>query len=84
MEKFFLSKDAQVVTSKETAAQIKEMREALERLHEEDYLSSMDFLDHENAVIKYREWALAEEELIKKDLEIVSNILKDSVRNWWD
>lgn len=82
-EKFFTNQ-ADTESAPIVATEIKEMKEAIQRLYENDYLSPIDFLDHENAIIRYREWALAEEELIKQDLETVAYLFKNKTRNWWN
>lgn len=77
-EQFFRGDNTHIADWEEVADEIKEVTEALERLIKEDYIS---YEEHMKDVLKA---ALKEEEMKKKDLEIVFDGLKNNVRKWWD
>lgn len=67
------------VDSEKYADEIKEVIEALERLIKEDYVAYEEMMNGD-----VRKSIEKENELIKRDLSIVFDGMKNNSRNWWD
>lgn len=77
-EKFFRSDNTNISDWEEVADEIKEVKDALSRLIEDDYASLEEFVQDANASIT------KEEELTKRDMSIVFDGMKQNIRKWWD
>lgn len=77
-EKFFRSDNSHIADWEVVADEIKQVREALKRLKEEDYVP------YEEAKKDIVAACQKEEVMIQQDLEIVFDGMKNNVRKWWD
>lgn len=83
-ERFFLSNESHTLNSDQVAKQLSQVKQALIRLYDEDYLAADEFIDVEKGIIDYLAWGIEEEKLIQEDLEFVFESMKKNLRNWWD
>lgn len=77
-EKFFRSNNTNIEDWEIVADEIKDVREALERLMKDDYIPYEVFRKDVKASI------LKEEEMKQNDLEAVFGGMKNNIRKWWD
>lgn len=77
-EKFFRSNKTHIADWEEAADEIKEVKDALSRLIEDDYVALEEFVQDANASIT------REEDLIERDMSIVFDCMKNNIRKWWD
>jgi len=78
MEEFFRSDNTVTADAIKTADEIQEVREALGRVMEDDYVTMEELLEDSKAA---SEKANA---LLKRDLEIVFDGMKNKSSGWWD
>jgi len=78
MEEFFRSDNTSIADAIKVADEIQEVREALGRVMEDDYVTMEELLEDSKAA---SEKANA---LLKRDLEIVFDGMKNKSLGWWD
>jgi hypothetical protein len=77
-EEFFRSENTYSAKANEVAYQIKEVKEALERLIKDDYLTWNDISE------LTQEYFEKEDDLRNRDLDLVFSTIRNKVESWWD
>jgi len=77
-EKFFRSDNTHIEDWEKVADEIKEVKDALYRLMEDEYVTHEEVMNSTGAAI------VKEQTLTERDLRIVFDGLKENSQNWWD
>lgn len=77
-EQFFRSDKTHVADWEQTADEIKEVKDALKRLIDDDYVSYEEVMKDAKTSLE------KERKLTKEDMDTVFNGMKNNIQKWWD